>query len=245
MQQTSNSGERKRQLVRQVVQWLRQETELAGGLVQRPLHLPARALAGKRNNAANAGQLQQAWRQLQQARLACQVCYPHQGARPSIAPLPNNTVNVLWLTLAPWRCDGAEMQLLAPAELALLERMAKAMGLTQATSRTQTLIDWANYAALAKLEHSPILCWPHLRRQWQLLAPKFIVMLGEQCSSLVSAGQGEASLLPWSERRQQWHDVAGIKARCIPHPASLIAQPALKGEVWQSLQLLMAQRAGT
>jgi len=78
-------------------------------------------------------------------------------------------------------------------------------------------------------------CSPFLLRQLEVISPKVIVCLGAVAAkTLLQTNRGI------SHFRGQWLDYRNSKLMATYHPAYLLRNPNVKGEVWKDLQKVMA-----
>ncbi len=77
---------------------------------------------------------------------------------------------------------------------------------------------------------------PFLMRHIELVKPQVLLLVGNPSSqTLLDTNQGVTRL------RGKWHEVAGIPALPIFHPAYLLRAPAKKREAWADLLMLKAR----
>jgi DNA polymerase len=79
-------------------------------------------------------------------------------------------------------------------------------------------------------------CREYLERQLEIIQPQYICCLGAVAAQNLL--QNDASI---GRLRGILHDLAGIKVLCTYHPAYLLRNPAAKKDVWNDIQILMAE----
>ncbi len=75
-------------------------------------------------------------------------------------------------------------------------------------------------------------CWPNLRSQLRLLAPRIVVLLG---ATAVHTLLGKSTL---SQARGRWHERGGVLFRATYHPAALLRNPEWKVGAWEDFQAI-------
>jgi uracil-DNA glycosylase family 4 len=81
-------------------------------------------------------------------------------------------------------------------------------------------------------------CREYLDRQLAIIQPKFICCLGAVAAQNLLGLADSISRL-----RGRLLDYHGVKVVCTYHPAYLLRNPAAKRQVWEDIQLLMAEMA--
>ncbi len=79
-------------------------------------------------------------------------------------------------------------------------------------------------------------CREHLDRQLAIIQPDFICCLGT-----IAAQNLLDTTTPIGRLRGSFHDYQGIRVICTYHPAYLLRNPSAKRQVWEDMQVLMAQ----
>jgi len=79
-------------------------------------------------------------------------------------------------------------------------------------------------------------CREHLDAQLAVIQPEFICCLGA-----VGAQNLLETNAPIGRLRGRFHDYHGFRVLCTYHPAYLLRNPAAKRQVWDDMQLLMAE----
>lgn len=76
-------------------------------------------------------------------------------------------------------------------------------------------------------------CLSLLERETALIAPRLVLALGTAAGSLLA---GEPLSLPAC--RGRWYSFRGLPLAVIRHPEELLADPSLKREAWEDLQVI-------
>lgn len=81
-------------------------------------------------------------------------------------------------------------------------------------------------------------CMPNLLQQIEIIRPQVIVLLGLTATKAVLRLK-----LTMSRMRGQWHEFRGIKVMPTWHPSYILRvyTPEVRGQVWNDLQLVMAE----
>ena len=79
-------------------------------------------------------------------------------------------------------------------------------------------------------------CRSFLNRQLAVIRPEFICCLGSVAAQNLLDTDTTIGRL-----RGSFHDYQGIKVLCTYHPAYLLRNPPAKRQVWEDMQLLMAE----
>ena len=79
-------------------------------------------------------------------------------------------------------------------------------------------------------------CREHLDRQLAIIQPDFICCLGT-----IAAQNLLDTTTPIGHLRGSFHDYHGIRVICTYHPAYLLRNPSAKRQVWEDMQVLMAE----
>ena len=119
----------------------------------------------------------------------------------------------------------------------LLDRMLAAIGLDRTQVYIANVVPWRPPGNRPPTPQELALCLPFLRRQIELLAPDFLVLLGNAAAqALLDEKEGITRL------RGHWRDVeiGGRTIRALPmlHPAYLLRTPVKKALAWRDLRAL-------
>lgn len=79
-------------------------------------------------------------------------------------------------------------------------------------------------------------CREYLDRQLDIIQPEFICCLGSIAAQALLATDSSIGKL-----RKRFFDYRGCRVLCTYHPAYLLRNPAAKKDVWEDMQLLMAE----
>jgi DNA polymerase len=124
----------------------------------------------------------------------------------------------------------------------LLDKMLISIGLERSKVYIANVVPWRPPGNRAPTPIETAACLPFIRRQIELVEPKFLVCLGaSSAQTLLGAKEGIMRL------RGRWFDYTAnattIRAIAMLHPAYLLRQPAQKKLAWQDLRLLAKEIA--
>jgi DNA polymerase len=119
----------------------------------------------------------------------------------------------------------------------LLDKMLEAIGLDRAKVYIANVVPWRPPGNRTPTPQELALCLPFIRRQIELVAPDFLVLLGASAAqTLLGEKEGIMRL------RGHWRDYpCGDKViRALPmlHPAYLLRAPMKKAQAWRDLRAL-------
>jgi uracil-DNA glycosylase family 4 len=124
----------------------------------------------------------------------------------------------------------------------LLDRMLAAIGLDRTKVYIANMVPWRPPGNRNPTPEELALCSPFLHRQVELVAPKFLVTLGNVPTQALFS-----TTLGITRMRGQWKTLE-INAHTVPtlptlHPAYLLRTPASKAMAWQDMLSLKAAMA--
>ena len=119
----------------------------------------------------------------------------------------------------------------------LLDKMLAAIGLDRTKVYIANVVPWRPPGNRTPTPQELALCLPFVRRQIELVAPDFLVLLGASAAqTLLNEKEGITRL------RGHWHDYHGdggtIRALPMLHPAYLLRAPLKKAQAWRDLRVL-------
>jgi uracil-DNA glycosylase family 4 len=125
----------------------------------------------------------------------------------------------------------------------LLDRMLASIGLDRTKVYIANMVPWRPPGNRDPSPEEMALCTPFLLRQVELVAPKFLVTLGNvPTKSLFQTGNGITRM------RGQWRDLTvgshPVRALATLHPAYLLRTPASKALAWQDMMALKQAMGG-
>ncbi|WP_146089990.1 uracil-DNA glycosylase, partial [Rhodoblastus sphagnicola] len=119
----------------------------------------------------------------------------------------------------------------------LLDKMLAAIGLDRTKVYIANVVPWRPPGNRTPTPQELALCLPFVRRQIELVAPDFLVLLGASAAqTLLGEKEGIMRL------RGHWRDYAcadkTIRALPMLHPAYLLRAPLAKAQAWRDLRAL-------
>jgi len=119
----------------------------------------------------------------------------------------------------------------------LLDKMLACIGLDRSSVYIANVVPWRPPGNRTPTPQELALCLPFIRRQIELAAPDFLVLLGaSSAQTLLGEKEGIMRL------RGHWrdYDCADRKIRALPmlHPAYLLRAPLAKAHAWRDLRAL-------
>ncbi len=118
----------------------------------------------------------------------------------------------------------------------LLNNMIQAMGLTREQVYIANIVKCRPPANRAPEPVEANTCDQFLLRQIDVVAPEVIVALGATAAMYLLGVKR-----PLVALRGKWHRCRGAKLAVTYHPAFLLRDPAMKGEAWKDLQMVMQE----
>ncbi len=170
---------------------------------------------------------------------AFEGCDLKRGARNTVFSDGNPQARVMVVGEAPGRDEDRIGKPFVGRSGQLLDRMLAAIGLdrmaedpAQAVYITNVL-PWRPPQNRDPLPEEKAIMKPFLLRHIELVKPAALLMVGNPANqTLLDTAQGVTRL------RGKWHEVSGIPALPIFHPAYLLRTPAKKREAWADLLML-------
>ena len=176
---------------------------------------------------------------LQAAIEGFEGCALKRGARTTVFADGNPNARVMIVGEAPGRDEDIAGKPFIGRSGQLLDKMLAAIGLdrmaedpAQAVYITNVL-PWRPPQNRDPLAAEKTVMKPFLLRHIALVNPQILLMVGNLSNqTLLETEQGVTRL------RGRWHEVAGIAALSIFHPAYLLRSPIKKREAWADLLML-------
>jgi len=113
----------------------------------------------------------------------------------------------------------------------LLDRMLAAIDLTREEVYIANVVKCRPPNNRVPTPEEAAACWPHLRRQMELIRPELVVCLGATAARQLVDARGSISSL-----RGRWFVRDGVRYLVTFHPAALLRDPSKKILAWQDLQ---------
>lgn len=172
---------------------------------------------------------------LNQAASQCQACGLGKTANACRKPMVLDAAqsSAQWLIVV----DDASLtpELLSEPAERLLSHMLASVGKTLDAVSVTSLLKCARSADVTLDAYSEEVqaCQPFLRQQLALLKPSLVIAMGELAAQALVGVDDELGQLVG-----EIHEYEGLPLLAMPHPEALLAQPALKAQVWRDLNLV-------
>ncbi len=160
-------------------------------------------------------------------------------ARNAVFARGNPDAGIMIIGEAPGRQeDESGLPFVGPAGQ-LLDKMFAAINLDEGDLYITNVCNWRPPGNRNPNEDELTMCAPFITRHMELVAPKFVVIVG---GISLQALTGKTGIM---KRRGNWQelDIRGQKTPALPlyHPAFLLRRPELKRDAWRDL-LALQQR---
>jgi DNA polymerase len=169
-------------------------------------------------------------------------CALKRGARNTVFSDGNPAARVMIIGEAPGRDEDIQGKPFIGRSGQLLDKMLAAIGLSRNAEAPDeavyitNVLPWRPPQNRDPLDEEKAMMKPFLMRHIELVKPQILLLVGNPSSqTLLDTNQGVTRL------RGKWHEVAGIPALPIFHPAYLLRAPAKKREAWADLLMLKAR----
>ncbi len=203
----------------------------ASKVVDEPVDISAEAA----HLAAGSGDLEA----LRAALEGFDGCALKRGARNTVFSDGNPAARVMIIGEAPGRDEDIQGKPFIGKSGQLLDKMLAAIGLSRNAEAAEeavyitNVLPWRPPQNRDPLDDEKAMMKPFLMRHIELVKPQVLLLVGNPSSqTLLETDQGVTRL------RGKWHEVAGIPALSIFHPAYLLRVPAKKREAWADLLML-------
>jgi len=169
-------------------------------------------------------------------------CALKRGARNTVFSDGNPAARVMIIGEAPGREEDIQGKPFIGKSGQLLDKMLAAIGLSRNAEAAgeavyiTNVLPWRPPQNRDPLEEEKTMMKPFLMRHIELVKPQVLLLVGNPSNqTLLETDQGVTRL------RGKWHEVAGIPALSIFHPAYLLRVPAKKREAWADLLMLKSR----
>ena len=215
------------------------EIERAFGVTAIPFDLDSVArlkrAAGSRGDAAPADK-ESALEMLRQEAEACRSCALGAQRRNLVFGAGDPDAEVMFIGEAPGRHEDEQgVPFVGPAGQ-LLTKIIEAMGLSRNLVYIANVLKCRPPGNRNPLPDEVVACFPHLKRQIEIIQPQIIVTLGNPATkAILETTQGITRM---RGRFVSWH---GIEVMPTFHPSYLLHNPSGKRDVWQDMQKVHAR----
>lgn len=166
----------------------------------------------------------------------CSGCGLHKERTHTVFARGNPQAELMFIGEAPGREEDLQGDPFVGPAGKLLDRMIAAMGLQRGEVYVANILKCRPPNNRDPRPDEIEACYPFLKRQIELVAPRVICTLGRPASNTLL--QTSASM---GSLRGRWHSFNGIRLMPTYHPAYLLRSPGQKRKAWEDLKLIMAE----
>ena len=165
---------------------------------------------------------------------ACSRCRLRAGCRQVVFGEGNPRARLMFVGEGPGEQEDLQGRPFVGRAGQLLDRMIEAMGLRRQDVYIANVVKCRPPGNRTPQPDEADACWPFLRRQIELINPRFIVCLGATAANrLLGPGRGVTKS---RGRLYQWN---GRLLAVTFHPAALLRFPSNKKLAWEDLKMVM------
>jgi DNA polymerase len=169
----------------------------------------------------------------------CQRCKLHAGRRNIVFGVGNPAADVVFVGEAPGANEDAKGEPFVGEAGQLLDKMIAAMGWRREDVYIANVIKCRPPGNRNPEPDEIEQCEPFLKRQLGAIRPRMIVALGKFAAQCLLRKYDT----PISALRGRFHEYEGVRLMPTFHPAYLLRNPSAKRQVWDDLQLVIAELA--
>jgi DNA polymerase len=169
----------------------------------------------------------------------CQRCKLHAGRRNIVFGVGNPAADVVFVGEAPGANEDAKGEPFVGEAGQLLDKMIAAMGWHREDVYIANVIKCRPPGNRNPEPDEIEQCEPFLKRQLGAIRPRMIVALGKFAAQCLLRKYDT----PISALRGRFHEYEGVRLMPTFHPAYLLRNPSAKRQVWDDLQLVIAELA--
>lgn len=147
----------------------------------------------------------------------------------------NPNTQIVFLGEAPGKNEDEQGRPFVGKAGQLLDNILKACGFERAQVYILNILKCRPPSNRVPTPEEATNCRPFLDLQLKIIAPKYIVCMGASAAQYLLD-----SKIPISQMRKTWYNYQGVKVICTFHPAYLLRNPEAKKEMWDDLQILLA-----
>ncbi len=198
---------------------------------------PAKAPAAGEDTPAPSGEPAAALAEVAEAVAACTRCSELASRRTqTVFGEGNPRARLVFLGEAPGADEDREGKPFVGRAGQLLDKIIEAMNLSREEVYILNILKCRPPGNRNPEPVEAAACREHLDRQLAIIQPEFICCLGT-----IAAQNLLDTTTPIGRLRGSFHDYHGIRVICTYHPAYLLRNPSAKRQVWEDMQVLMAE----
>jgi len=166
----------------------------------------------------------------------CQLCPLGKTRTKFVYGAGNPSADLMFVGEAPGKDEDLSGEPFIGRAGRLLNDIIKAMKLTREDVYIANILKCRPPANRDPQPDEMEKCFPFLKEQIRLIKPKIICALGR-----IGAQALLDTKTPLGRLRKEWHRVEGIPTLVTYHPAALLRFQKYKKDVWEDMQIIMAE----
>lgn len=174
------------------------------------------------------------WETLARCVADCTKCNLHGSRTQTVFGVGNRSADWMIIGEAPGAEEDARGEPFVGRAGQLLNAMLQAIGLQRQQVYIANILKCRPPKNRDPLPEEAQQCWPYLRRQIELVAPKLILAVGRIAAQNLLLTEQTIGRL---RGRIHIHAESGLPVVVTYHPAYLLRSPAEKRKAWEDLQL--------
>lgn len=199
-----------------------------------PAPPPRDAASGGSEDLSTAG-----WETLARCVADCTKCGLHGGRTQTVFGVGNRSADWMIIGEAPGAEEDARGEPFVGRAGQLLNAMLQAVGQQRQQVYIANILKCRPPKNRDPLPEEAQQCWPYLRRQIELVAPKLILAVGRiAAQNLLLTDQAIGRL----RGKVHIHAESGLPVVVTYHPAYLLRSPSEKRKAWEDLRLACRAR---
>ena len=171
---------------------------------------------------------------VQEQVAVCTGCRLHEGRTHTVFARGNPRAALMFIGEAPGHEEDIQGYPFVGPAGRLLDKMIAAMGLERDEVYVANILKCRPPGNRDPRPDEIEACFPFLRRQIELVAPRIICTLGRPASNTLLRTSASMGSL-----RGRWHSFDGIPLMPTYHPAYLLRSPGQKRRAWEDLKMVV------
>jgi len=171
---------------------------------------------------------------VQEQVAVCTGCRLHEGRTHTVFARGNPRAALMFIGEAPGHEEDIQGYPFVGPAGSLLDKMIAAMGLERDEVYVANILKCRPPGNRDPRPDEIESCFPFLRRQIELVAPRIICTLGRPASNTLLRTSASMGSL-----RGRWHSFDGIPLMPTYHPAYLLRSPGQKRRAWEDLKMVV------
>jgi len=176
------------------------------------------------------------WAQLSQEISDCVGCRLCESCTQKVPGQGDPNAPLMLIGEGPGRQEDESGLVFVGAAGQLLTKMLTAIQLPRERVDIRNIVKCRPPNNRTPLPAEMIACAPHLLKQWALVKPQAVLLLG---SAAVRGVLGQSYRI--TRCRGQWFERGGVPVLATYHPSALLRDPSKKREAWTDLKMMRAR----